>query len=167
MKKLVTLGIYISLFYIIDNSVMPFLSIKGYYPSILFIFVLCYSVINEKWSAFGIGIVSGILQDIYFFKGFGINTLLNMILCICAGEVGKNLFKEKSFIPVLTVAFLTFCKGVLTFLFLRILGIHTNIYNPVFNAVYSLVITIFLYKHVYKLCQKEYMIRKWKFESGD
>lgn len=163
MKKTLTLTFFILLFFILDNAVMPFLAIYGYYPSLLFIFVLCYSMQNEKWPAFWMGIVSGILQDIYFFKGFGVNTLINMLLCVLAGEIGKNLFREKGFIPVLSIFFLTFLKGILVFSLLAILKINTNVYNSVFNAVYSLLIGIFLYRFVYKLCQKDYMIKKWRF----
>lgn len=163
MKKTLTLILYITLFFILDNAVMPFLAIYGYYPSLLFIFVLCYSMQNERWPALGLGIISGVLQDMYFFKGFGINTLINMLLCVCAGEIGRNLFREKRFIPVLSIFLLTFFKGILIFGLLSVLKINTNIYNSVFNAAYSLVIGIFLYGFVYKLCQKDYMIKTWKF----
>ena len=48
------------------------------YPSLLFIFAIAYSIISGKKEAIFIGIVSGILQDIFFVKGFGINLLLNI-----------------------------------------------------------------------------------------
>lgn len=163
MKKILTLTILIFIFTVVDNAVMPFLAVYGYYPSLLFIFALSYGIINDRWSALGIGIITGALQDIYFLNTFGINTLVNMILCILAGEIGRNLFKEKTLMPVLSIFGLTMLKGILIFIILRILHIQISIYSSVFVAIYSFVIAIFMYRYIFNLCKKDYMIRNWKF----
>lgn len=163
MKKILTLIILIFVFTVLDNAVMPFFAVYGYYPSLLFIFALSYGIINDRWSALGIGIITGALQDVFFLNTFGINTLVNMLLCILAGEIGRNLFKEKRLMPVLSIFGLTLLKGVLIFIILRILHIHMNLYSTLFVAVYSLGIAIFMYKAIFNLCKKDYMIRNWKF----
>jgi rod shape-determining protein MreD len=32
-----------------------------------------------------------------------------------------------------------------------------------YNSIYAMVVSIFMYKPIYRLCQKEYMQRKWSF----
>lgn len=163
MKKIIVLTILIFIFTVMDNAVMPFLAIYGYYPSLLFIFALSYSIINDRWSAMIMGIVTGALQDIFFLNFFGVNVLINMLLCILAGEIGRNLFKEKRFMPVLSIFGLILFKGILIYVILHMMNIQMNVYNVIFQAVYSLVIAVFMYKCIFNLCKKDYMVRNWKF----
>lgn len=48
------------------------------------------------------GVVSGILQDIFFFNGFGVNSLLNLFLCLLASFIGAGIIKTKRLIPVIS-----------------------------------------------------------------
>ncbi len=162
MKRIVLL-LLCMLFFIIDHSLMPFLAIKGFYPSILLIFVICYSIITDSWDALWIGIFSGLLQDIYFFNGFGINTFTNMIVCLIASKIGENIFKDKKFIPVISLFFLCFLKCIMIFVILYITGTKMDIYSSFYVSLYSMILTIFMYKKVYKLCQKNYMKKEWNF----
>lgn len=163
MKKVVILTILIFALEVLDNSMVPFFSVYGYYPSLLFLFVISYSIINDRWSALKVGLISGALQDLFFINGFGVNMLVNMLLCVLAGEIGRNLFKEKKLIPILTILGLTFLKGILVYIILYFIGIKVMLYSSVFVAIYSFVLAIFVYKPIYKLCRKPYMIKKWKF----
>jgi len=47
MKKWILFLISLVLL-ILDNSFMPFLAIKGAFPSLLFVFAIAYSIINGK-----------------------------------------------------------------------------------------------------------------------
>lgn len=94
MKKVILTLLCIG-FLILDNTLLPFFAINTFYPSILMVFVLCYAIVSDKWDALSIGVFSGLLQDIYFFHGFGVNALVNMIVCLIASYVGESIFKEK------------------------------------------------------------------------
>ena len=96
MKKILTVFLLTIILLILDNSVVPFLGIIGIYPSLLFVFIICYSIINDSWEGLWIGVVAGSLQDIYFANVFGVNALTNMIICVLAGQIGVNILKEKS-----------------------------------------------------------------------
>jgi rod shape-determining protein MreD len=148
---------------VLDNVLMPFCAIYGYYPSLVFVFIICYSIINGKWEGLWIGVAVGILQDIYFVDGFGINAFTNMITCVIAGEVGKNIFEEKPLIPVISILFISMLKGVMIYLLLYFVGQQSDIRNMLFSGLYNMIISIFMYRKIYKLCQKEYMKREWKF----
>lgn len=162
MKKLV-LGILCVLFLIIDNTLMPFLAVKTYYPSLLFTFSICYSVINGKWEGVWIGAFGGLLQDLYFLNTIGINALVNMLICVLAAEVGENIFKEKKLIPVVASFFLCAAKGIMIFAISYIIGQRTDIMATFYVSIYTMVVAILMYKKVYNLSQKHFMKKEWKF----
>lgn len=163
MKKILVLFLLSIVFFIIDNVLMPFFSIKTIYPSMLLIFMICYSIVNGKWEGLWLGVFGGLLQDIYFINGFGLNALTNMIICIIAGTIGDNIFKEKSLIPVASSLALSVLKGALLMLILYLCGIYTNVSDIFFIGIYNMVISAIMYKRVYKFCQKDYMQIRWKF----
>ena len=95
MKKWVLILISVVLL-ILDNSLMPFLAIRGAFPSLLFTFAIACSIVSGRKEAVTIGVISGLLQDIYFYEGFGINSLINMLICLLAAIIGENIYNEKS-----------------------------------------------------------------------
>lgn len=162
MKRLVLILLSV-LFFIIDNTLIPFFAVKTYYPSLLFLFAIFFSLINGKWEAVWIGVFSGILQDIYFNGIFGLNALTNMLVCLLAAELGKNIFKEKKLIPVVSAFFLSAIKESILFVFLYVLGQKSDIQIVLYNSLYSMFIAVFIYRKVYNLSQKHYMREEWKF----
>lgn len=163
MKKVILLISLIFGFFIIDNSFMPFVAIKGYYPSLLFLFCICYSIVNGSSEGMWLGMLAGMLQDIFFTNTFGINSLTTMLMCVLAGVVGKNLFKEKKIIPIVTTFFITFLKGLMVLAILYAIGQHTGLQGVFYTSFYTMIVSIVMYKWVYNLCQKKYMERKWRF----
>ncbi|ERI90100.1 rod shape-determining protein MreD [Clostridiales bacterium oral taxon 876 str. F0540] len=163
MKKIFTLFLLCVLLLVADNTLVPFFAIRGYYPSLLLIFIILYSIINGMWEGLWLGAFSGVLQDLYFFNGFGINAFTNMLICLAAGFIGIGIFKEKGLIPIAASFVLCFIKGVLVFSLLFLLKEFTPFSNILYNSVYSMIVAIFVYRLVYKLCQKEFMQRKWSF----
>lgn len=163
MRKILILFLLSILFFMLDNVLVPFLAIKTIYPSLLLVFIICYSIVNGKWEGLWLGVFCGLLQDIYFANVFGLNALINMIICITAGLIGDNIFKEKILIPVVACFSLSFLKGALLLTVLYFLKTNINFKDIFFIALYDTVISVIVYKKVYRLCQKEYMQKKWKF----
>lgn len=163
MKKTFITGLLIILFFILDNALVSFFAIRHYSPNILFVFIICFSIVNGKWQGLWVGVFSGMLQDIFFYNAFGINSLLNMLVCVIAGSIGVNIFKNKRLIPMVSTLGLSIIKGLGVFAILLILGQQTNYKNIFFNAVYEMVICIFMYKPIYKLYHKNSMKKDWKF----
>lgn len=163
MKKILVLCLLSILFFVLDNVLMPFLAIKNIYPSLLLVFILCYSIVNGIWEGLWLGVFCGLLQDVYFTSAFGLNALVNMIVCAMAGVVGNNIFKEKRLIPVASGFMLSFIKGILVLSILYLSGVHTDVKNIFFISIYNTIVGLIIYKKVYRLCQKEYMQIRWKF----
>lgn len=163
MKKWLILIGLLSIFTLLDNTFMPLISIKGYYPSLVFVFSICYSIIQGEDEALKIGLLSGAMQDIFFYNGFGINCLTNLLSCILAAYIGKNIFKDKKLIPMVSVFVLSIFKSAVIYAIFFILKIYINPYKIIFLSLYNMGISIVMYHYVYKLCSKNYMVRQWKF----
>ena len=128
MDKLILILVSIGLA-ILDNSVIPFMSIKGGYPSLLFTFAIAYSLVNKREKTVFMGMVSGILQDIFFFNGFGVNCFLNLLLCFLASLIGESMIKNKRMVPVVSMFVLTILKYIGIFIIFYILNIKLELSN--------------------------------------
>lgn len=164
MKRLILILICLLLF-IIDNTLVPFFAIKGVYPSLLFTFAVLYALMSGYWEAVFIGVLSGFLQDVYFVNVFGVNMLVNMLICLIAAYIGESVFKHKRMIPILSVGLLTIIKFFAVALILRFINIRINLLSFWIMALYNVVIGFFMYNLVYKLCNRELMKRDWKISK--
>lgn len=162
MERLIIVLISILLL-ILDNSLVPFFAIKGAYPSLLFTFVIAYSLVNKKENAVFIGVVSGILQDIFFYHGFGINALLNLILCLSASVIGEGIVRNKRLIPVISMFFVTILKYIGIFIILYIYNIKIHFTNSICMGLYNSVIMFFIYKYIMNIYDDEYTKQRWRF----
>ena len=163
MKKWVLILISLVLL-ILDNSLIPFLAIKGAYPSLLFVFAIAYSIINGRSEAVFIGVISGLMQDIYFYNGFGINALINMLICLIAAIIGENIYREKKLIPVISVIFLYLLKILAVFTIFKLMGRYIDIQVGMFTALYSSVVMFLGYDFVLRIYNIEYKKRSWRFK---
>ncbi len=162
MEKLIIILISIGLV-ILDNSLIPFFSIKGAYPSLLFTFAIAYSLVNKKERAVFMGVVSGILQDIFFFNGFGVNSLLNLFLCLLASFIGAGIIKTKRLIPVASAFFITIIKYAGVLLIFNFFNIEIQFSKSIIMGLYNGVVMFLVYKLVMNVYDDEYSKQRWRF----
>ncbi|MDR5586143.1 MULTISPECIES: rod shape-determining protein MreD [Clostridium] len=163
MEKLIVILISIGLA-ILDNSLIPFFSIHGVYPSILLTFAIAYSLVYGREKAVFIGSVSGILQDLFFFNVFGINSILNLLLCLFASIIGENIFKTKKLIPIISMFLITVFKYMGIFIICYFLRIDMELFKGIGMALYNSIIMFFVYKLIMKIPDEEYKKRPWRFK---
>jgi len=163
MEKLIVILVSIGLV-ILDNSLVPFFSIKGACPSLLFVFAISYSLINGKEKATFIGVVSGILQDIFFFHGFGVNSLLNLLICLLTSIIGEGIIKNKRLIPVVLIFFITIMKYIGVIIIFYLLHIDIEFSKSIIMGIYNGVVMFFAYKVVMNIYDDEYSKQRWRFK---
>ena len=164
MKKIIITGLLILLFLILDNAFMYFIGIKKYYPSLLFVFAIAYSLLNGKEKSMFIGIVSGMLQDVFFFNGFGINSLLNLLLCLLASSIGAGIVKNKRLIPVISIFFITLIKYIGIFIIFYLLNVEIHLSKSIIMSIYNSIVMFFVYKIVMNIYDDEYSKQRWRFK---
>lgn len=161
MKNVILVLIAIILL-VLDNSFTPFIEIKGAYPSLLFIFSISYSIIKGEKEGIKIGVISGLLQDIFFFNGFGVNALINMLICYVAGIVGKGIWKEKKLIPMITMFLASIVKVIGVYLLMYFLNIKVDIFRGVFVGIYNFVLMFIAYGIIYKFYSSDKKQNLWR-----
>lgn len=163
MKKKIIIICVMILLLVLDNSFIPFLGIKGYYPSLLFIFTVFIALLSTQNEALVLGILSGVLQDVYFNGILGINGISNILICLLAQYVGRSIFKEKFVMPTLTCLVLSLIKGCTVFLLSLSVGLRVSYRAIFFAGLYNYVIGIFVYKLIYKLYVVKTEKNYWKY----
>lgn len=163
MKKYLVLLLVCCSLLILDNSLVPFIGIRGYYPSLLYIFVICFSLIHGLNDAVILGAVSGLLQDIYFYDVIGINAFINLIACVLAAKGGENFIKKKILIPILAVFTLSLFKGGMIDIFMHFFHVEINLKLIIYRAVYNMVLTLIVYKSIFKFSNVELMANSRRF----
>lgn len=163
MEKLIIILVSIGLV-ILDNSLVSFFSIKGVYPSLLFVFAIAYSLVNSKERSVFVGVISGLLQDIFFFNGFGVNSLLNLLLCLLASFIGAGIIKSKRLIPVISMFFITVIKYIAVFAVFYLVNLKIDVSRSIIMGIYNAVIMFFVYKFVLNIYDDEYSKQRWRFK---
>ena len=105
------------------------------------------------------------LQDVYFVNVFGVNMLVNMLVCLIAAYIGESVFKHKKTIPVLSVGLLTIIKFFVVAFILNLINIRINLLSFWIMVLYNVFIGFFMYNWVYKLCNRDLMKREWKISE--
>ncbi len=137
---------------------------KGVYPSLLFTFAVLYALMSGYWEAVFIGVLSGFLQDVYFVNVFGVNMLVNMLVCLIAAYIGESVFKHKNNSG--TISRFTYHNKVFVVAFiLNLINIRINLLSFWIMVLYNVVIGFFMYNWVYKLCNRDLMKREWKISE--
>lgn len=163
MKKWILVLISLLLL-ILDNSLMPFFSIKGAYPTLIFTFAIAYSIIYGRKEAVIIGVTSGLLQDIFFYNGFGVNSLINMLLCLFAAIIGENIYREKKLVPVVSSLFLSLLKVFAIALILKLSDKTVNGTIGIYSSIYNTVVMFLGYNFVLRLYDNNYKNKSWRFK---
>lgn len=163
-KKILYISLIIITLFILDNTIIPMFSINNIFPSTLFVFLVCYSIINGYIEGIIIGVSIGLLQDIYMPGVFGINMLINMIIGILSAKVGESIFKEKSIIPILSTFLLSMLKSILIYGLLILIKKSNNfLYLIPYKGLYDMVLAVFMYKLILKFSQSKTIKKEWRF----
>lgn len=163
MKKRLILILMSVILLILDNTFSPFIAIRGAWPSILFVFSIAYSIINGRKEGIIIGVISGVLQDIFFFQGFGVNALVNIICCFIAGGIGDGIWREKKLIPVVTIFIATILKFFGIYIIMYFINENVDLLRGIKTALYNSVIMLFSYSIILKFFEREDMRKAWRF----
>jgi rod shape-determining protein MreD len=163
-KKILYLFLIIIALFIFDNTVIPFFAIKNIYPSVLFVFIVCYSIINGYGEATIIGVMTGFLQDIYFPGVMGINMLINMLICLMAAKIGKGIFKDKVIIPIFSTFLLSLLKSITIFaIFILIETSNNFLHLIIYKAIYEMIVALLIYKIILKFSETKTIKKEWRF----
>lgn len=163
--KRVIFFLMVILFPILDSAIMPFLSIRGYYGSITFVFLICYTIYYGRKNGVILAIILGMMQDLLNINIIGLNLLCNIIVIYCIVQISDILNKEKMLlISILTFIFSCLKAGIVFVVFF-LLKQDYNIYSIFFTSSINFVICCLFYKSFYKFFNSDQMKKEWNFKE--
>lgn len=148
---------------LIDQTVLPFLSVFNSYGSILFSFFGLFAMMTDYEDAFTLALVAGVLQDLFFPYAFGLNTLTNLFLYLGLSRIGLSLKEGKKTIPILFVSLAQAVKTLLILLILFMFGIRGNIFSIIVTPAYTMILCILIYKIVVAYSRIPIVKKEWRF----
>ncbi len=93
MKKLYPF-IIIFVSFVLQSTVMHFITIIDIIPNISLLFLIIFSVQLGEYYGGSLGIFLGVLTDVLYLGSFGINTLIYFITGYFLGTFKENVYKE-------------------------------------------------------------------------
>ena len=152
-----------TLLLLVDQTILPFLSVYDSFGSILFTFFGLFVMRSDFDDAILIAVITGVLQDLFFPYAFGLNTLVNLFLYLGLAKIGLTLKEGRKTIPVL---FVTLAQGIKTLIILIILfifGIRGNYISVIITPVYTLILAMIIYKIVVSYSRIPVVKKEWRF----
>lgn len=163
MKKAIFIIIMI-LLAILDNSIIPFLSIHNSYPSLLFVFAIACAFCFDKKYAVMIGAISGVLQDLFLFNMFGLNSFANLIICYIAASIAETIVKEKRIIPIISTFGFTVLKYLIVAAIFYFLKLKIDFSTVIIASIYNSVIMCIIYGILIKYTNNDSAKNTWRFK---
>ena len=146
-RKFLVWFVFVVILYVIQSSLLPFISIHGISADLLLLFVVSLSFQKGRRNGALIGFLAGLLQDLATGTFFGINVFIKMIVGYVCGMFSRQVYKEQFFLMIVAVMFASAFHYVVYVAFVLFLGYQFNVltqFNSVFipmmffNVVFSL-----------------------------
>lgn len=148
--------------FILQSTLLQVIEISGIVPNTSLILVIIFGLLEGKKTGSIVGLLAGIIQDIFFGGVIGVNAFIYSALGWWVGLLDNKVFKDNLFLPFITVAVSTFIYHILYYLFMIFLSIDVSFTVMIKDillkdVVYSSVVSIFIYRKMLKFYRKPKM----------
>jgi rod shape-determining protein MreD len=168
VKKFPLLFLISILFIIIQHTFIWKFGILGVLPDIVFVYIVCFSLIRNEVESIAIALFTGIVRDSFFPGIFGINTIVYILTAYMVGKIQKRVYRDSIIVPLFINFGATYLKGFINFGYFYLLSykydfskfvLETNIIESLYNSLISIII----YKMILKYNESKFLNQDWKF----
>ena len=159
IRRYITAGVALILIFILQCTLFKAISLANIAPNILVLYTSSIGFMRGKKEGMFVGILAGLLIDIFYCDVFGVNTLIYMYVGYINGIFNKHFLPEDVRLPLILIGAsdLMYCGAVyiLRFLFRSKLSLDfyfLHIMMP--EIVYTMLFSIILFKPIYSICSK-------------
>lgn len=154
-RKYVLLYLSLLVAFALQTTFVKEISLFGVSPSLILVFAICFSMVNDIFPSAIFSSVAGLLLDISSGRIIGFNAMLMLYLSLGIVYIGKEFFRETPRACVMLVALGTFIYELIFLIFsYTIFGsghFFYMLYRVVFlEIIYNCVVSIPLYLYVQK-----------------
>lgn len=168
MKKFLILFLISLGLVILQQSIFSGISIFGAAIDIVFVYIVCFSIVRDEVESIGVALITGILRDSFFPGAFGINTVLYILIAFIIGFIQKRIYKDSVIVPVIFTFFSSIIKGIFYFIIYYMVSSifsfsYINIVNILLECIYNSIVSLFLLRFVKKFDTLNILKKEWKF----
>ena len=143
-------ALFIILLSVIQSTVLRGIQIFHVIPNLLLITTVCYGLTHGSFRGFFVGILCGLLLDLFSGRAIGMNTLLFALIAYFCIFISGNLFSNNTYVCMVFVLFLTISYELLTYIFYFAIWKQGALGFAIFSkilpsAIYNFLFTIVLY----------------------
>ena len=119
------IGLWASLIilsYALQTSLLTFINVDGFSANLMLLLTVSVAYLRDhKFGAF-FGFTVGLLQDLTSGSYFGLATFSYMTIGLLFGKFSKNIFRDRSLLPVISALPALAMHFAITIIFLFLLG---------------------------------------------
>ncbi len=104
MKKMGMWAVATVGLYVLQSSLLPWLSYHGLSTNLMLLWVVSFAFLSGKRLGIFMGFSAGLLQDLASGTFFGCNVLIFMLLGYVCGKLSNRVFEEDFMLPIFTSA---------------------------------------------------------------
>ena len=159
MKKILSISISFIIFliiYFLQANFFSWFTIAGIKPNLFVIFILCIGLFSGKTTGSLLGMLYGVLLDIWIGQRIGISGILLGAIGFAGGYLDKNFSKDSKLTIILISAGATFAYEALQY-GIRVIIDNMNLEIIAFikivliEVIYNGILIIILYPMIQKL----------------
>ena len=159
IKKRISMFFLVVVCFIIQNTVLKSLEFGAVSPNLLLLLTATFGFVGGRKEGMYIGVLCGLLIDIFYGHLFGYYTLLYTLIGYANGFFHAVFYDLDIKQPMLLIAFSDLAYGLIQYFFQFLLrgrfdfGFYfTNIILPEF--LYAIVLTLIFYRGLLRLYEK-------------
>lgn len=165
MRRKISVILIIIICFLLQSTVFKALSFASISPNLLIVVVSSFGFMRGRKEGMYIGLICGLLLDIFFGQIFGFYTLLYMVIGYVNGMFRKIFYPDDIKLPMVLILGSDFVLNFIIYLLLFLPRKKTNLGYYILHImipemVYTLVITIALYFIILKINQHLERIEK-------
>ncbi|MDE6313525.1 MAG: rod shape-determining protein MreD [Lachnospiraceae bacterium] len=159
MKRKIVVLLLIIICFILQCTVFKQIPFTQVVPNLLIVLTSSFGFMRGKTDGLIVGLISGLLIDLFFSEFFGFNTLIYMYIGYINGFF-KNMFYDDDIkLPMVLITGSDFAYGCVIYFFSFLLrGRFDTIYyfkNVIFpEVVYTVVVTLIFYRIIRRINRK-------------
>ncbi len=142
--------IFIFVLAALQTTVLHGLTLFHVIPNLLFIFVICYCLTKNDYSALIYAVICGLIMDFLGGRPIGMHALMYTLVAYFCLAISGNLFNNNLFVAMVFVFVLSLPYELLTYLFYFVIWGRGSWGFAIFckilpASVYNFVFTLVLY----------------------
>lgn len=155
MKTLIYIAIMVFLF-IIQTTVISVFQVTDINPDLPLIFSLCLVLIENERIGSGLGLLNGMLEDIFYGRLLGFNAMVKFSTNCILGYFSKSIYRGPAIITMGLVFFSTIIYNLLLAILSFLTGTFVKSWSffvPIAlkSAVFNMILSPFIYRWTLKL----------------